>query len=339
MVLTTNIGPHSKGLGGGGLGPVKTQSVSSADQAQQECQVVDASDNSRITRDSASPAVAGAFDEETAWRAILALRRRELAPPDCAEALHRVVAAGVLTADGRWSGVDRTSAAVSQLFELYLPLCAGSKAPLVIGHLGQSLDGRIATESGNSRFVNCAANLLHLHRLRALADAVLVGAGTVKCDDPQLTVRMCPGPSPLRVVIDTNLGLAADHRLFDDPAAPTLVVCAQDRLNGADHVGRAEVLGVPRQGDWLDAPALLQALAARGVRVLLVEGGGVTISRFLAADALDRLQLAVAPVIIGSGRPGIALPVIERMDQALRPPVRRYVMGDDILFDCALHAG
>jgi riboflavin-specific deaminase-like protein len=228
------------------------------------------------------------------------------------------------------------SPAVARLFELYLPLCTPSAArPLVIGHLGQSLDGKIATECGHSNFINGAPNILHLHRMRALVDGILVGAGTVAADDPQLTVRLCEGPSPTRIVIDTNRRLQDTHRLFNDGAAPTLVVCAQDQMEtGTTHVGRAELLGVPRSGNWIDVQALLSALAARGVRSLLVEGGGVTISRFLRAGALSRLQITIAPVILGSGRPGVVLPAIARMDEALRPPMRRFEFGDDVLFEC-----
>jgi diaminohydroxyphosphoribosylaminopyrimidine deaminase / 5-amino-6-(5-phosphoribosylamino)uracil reductase len=262
------------------------------------------------------------LDEAVAWKTILDHRRssrdRGGEPP-----------AGV-------PGARNASPAVARLFELYLPLCTPPAArPLVIAHLGQSLDGKIATESGNSRFINGAPNFLHLHRMRALVDGILVGAGTVAADDPQLTVRLCEGPCPMRIVIDTNRRLPDTHRLFNDGMAPTLVVCAQDLLRpGPTHIGRAELLGVPRSGDWIDVHKLLAALAERGVRSLLVEGGGVTVSRFLTAGVLSRLQITIAPVLMGSGRPGIVLPAIGRMDEAMRPPIRRFEFGDDVLFEC-----
>lgn len=273
--------------------------------------------------DSRRSTLAGSdlLDEAAAWKAILDLRRSS-----------RASGGGTPAAipEGR-----NASPAVARLFELYLPLCTPPAArPLVIGHLGQSLDGKIATECGNSHFINGAPNILHLHRMRALVDGILVGAGTVAADNPQLTVRLCEGPSPTRIVLDTNRRLQDNHRLFNDGAAPTLLVCAQDQVNGSTHIGRAELLGVPRAGDWIDVQALLSALAARGVRSLLVEGGGVTISRFLRAGALSRLQITIAPVIIGSGRPGVVLPTIARMDEALRPPIRRFEFGDDVLFEC-----
>jgi diaminohydroxyphosphoribosylaminopyrimidine deaminase / 5-amino-6-(5-phosphoribosylamino)uracil reductase len=262
-------------------------------------------------------------EEAAAWQALLGLRRSRRGNGS-GSATHESMVA------------PHASPAVARLFELYLPLCAPPAArPLVIGHLGQSLDGKIATASGCSRFINGASNILHLHRLRALVDGILVGAGTVAADDPQLTVRLCEGPCPTRIVIDTNRRLGDSHRLFNDGAAPTLVVCAEDLVQpGAARIGRAELIGVPRAGDWIDVQALLAALAGRGLRSLLVEGGGVTVSRFLVAGALSRLQITIAPVIIGSGRPGVVLPAIGRMDEALRPPIRRFEFGDDVLFEC-----
>src|SRR5206468_12479880 len=89
------------------------------------------------------------------------------------------------------------------LIDLYLPICSGTAAhPLTVGHLGQSLDGFIATHAGESRWVTGEENMRHMHRLRALCDAVVVGAGTVAVDDPQLTTRLVAGPNPLRIVID-----------------------------------------------------------------------------------------------------------------------------------------
>ena len=88
----------------------------------------------------------------------------------------------------------------------------------------------------------------------------------------------------------------------------------------------------------LDLRALLETLRARGLRRILVEGGGVTVSRFLQAGLLDRLHLTVSPMIIGSGRPSILLDAIATLDEALRPPCRRFTLGEDILFDLDLRA-
>jgi riboflavin-specific deaminase-like protein len=227
--------------------------------------------------------------------------------------------------------------AVSRMLELYLPVCVGNaRRALVFGHLGQSLDGQIATSTGASQYVTGPENIRHLHSLRALADAVIVGAGTVERDDPQLTTRLVPGDNPVRVVIDPRLRLPVDCRLFREPAATTLVTCDVRAAAGRSRHGEAEI--VPLSGtDGGFAPlSIVEALSSRGLRFLFVEGGGVTVSRFLAARALDRLHVTVSPVFLGRGRPGIVLPEIADLTAALRPSVRRFTLGEDVLFDCEL---
>ncbi len=226
-------------------------------------------------------------------------------------------------------------AAVSELFDLYLPLCTGARsARFVLAHVGQSLDGQTATATGASRYVTGPENIRHLHRLRALFDAVIVGAHTVELDDPKLTTRLVVGRHPTRVVIDPHLRLPKDRTLFRDPTAETLVVCRDD-ATGPSHVRRENLIRLPATGDRLSVPAIVEALGARGLGRLFVEGGGVTVSHCLSARALDRLHVSVCPVFLGAGRPGIVLPGIDGMDGALRPHARRFGMGDDVLFDCA----
>jgi len=238
--------------------------------------------------------------------------------------------------DGSWTAQAPVSAAGAELLDLYLPMAlVHREQPLTVAHLGQSLDGRIATANGASCYVTGPENLTHLHRMRALSDAIVVGAGTVECDDPQLTTRRVVGPHPVRVILDPRRRLAATHHLFHDQAAPTLLVCSAERLD-APAPGHAELIGVAMTGDTLKLPELLQQLHGRGLFGIFIEGGGRTVSAFLEAGLLDRLQLTVAPLIIGSGRPGITLPVITDLSQGLRPRHRRHVMGEDVLFDCRL---
>ncbi len=220
----------------------------------------------------------------------------------------------------------------------YRPLCEVPQGRLfVIAHLGQSLDGRIATARGLSRWVTGEADLLHTHRMRALADAVIVGASTVAHDDPQLTVRRCEGASPVRVIIDAERRLDADRRVFRDGAAPTLVLAASDRARPGERLGEAEIIPLPRAEEGLAPSVICRALAARGLGWLFVEGGGITISRFLAARCLDRLQLTVAPLLLGSGRPSLVLPEIAEVEEALRPRMRRLTLGEDMLYECIFH--
>ncbi|MFL1461370.1 RibD family protein [Roseococcus sp. DSY-14] len=219
------------------------------------------------------------------------------------------------------------------------PSRAGSLAPLfapvlapggcVVGRLAQTLDGRIATRAGHSQWIGGAGDLRHTHRLRALCQAVVVGAGTVREDDPRLSTRLVPGPSPLRVVIDPRRRLPAHHRVFSD-GAPSLLVATTP--GPATH-GTAEVLELPAP---LDLAALLAALRARGCARIFVEGGGQTVSRFLLAGLLDRLHVTVAPMILGSGRPAFDLPEVATVHEGLRFAWTPHPIEPDMLFDVAL---
>ena len=225
--------------------------------------------------------------------------------------------------------------------DLYLPICgATSTAPMTIGHLGQSLDGFIATRAGDSQFVTGPENILHLHRMRALSDAVVVGAGTVAADDPLLTTRQVSGPNPLRVVFDPGHRLDTHFRIFDDAETPTLYACRDRHLrDGETRFGTADILPLACVGDTSPVGELLSALRARGCARVFVEGGGVTVSAFLEAGLLDRLQMAVAPLIVGSGKPAIRLEPKDVLSDCQRPAYRVFRMGGDVLFDCDLSSG
>ena len=261
-------------------------------------------------------------------------------PPSSSSSSDRPTAAD--PAAKSWRTVPEAFRASSRLLprpwdELFGPLRKGAVDQLmVIGQLGQSLDGRVATESGHSRYINGPAGLNHLHRLRALVDAVVVGIGTALADDPQLTVRRVAGPQPARVVIDPGERLPAGARLLARDGVRRLIVTAYGVRPPLPP--DVEIVPVPRKEGQLAPADILEALAAQGFRRLLIEGGANTVSRFLLAKCLDRLHVVVAPVILGSGRPGLSLPPIERADQALRVPIHTHRLDDEVLFDCDLSA-
>lgn len=218
---------------------------------------------------------------------------------------------------------------------LYAPLFAPPTAAdgcFVLGRLAQTLDGRIAATNGCARWISGHEDILHTHRIRALCDAVVVGAGTVAADDPQLTTREVDGPSPVRVILDPDLRLPPTHRVFRG-GPPTLLACSAGA--GTAHPG-ATLLRVPRTGHGLDIAALIGALAARGLRRIFVEGGGVTVSRFLAAGGLDRLHLTVAPLLLGSGIPAFTLPPAAAPADGLRLNWTLHHLGNDLLLDIPL---
>jgi riboflavin-specific deaminase-like protein len=241
-----------------------------------------------------------------------------------------------------WQLQGRWDAQAVELFELFKPLLdlRPDGAGWVVAQLGQSLDGCVATRTGDSSFINGAESLLHLHRLRAVCDAVIVGAGTVAADYPRLTTRRVAGPHPTRVLLDPQLRLAGHletAHVFNDGQAPTLWLCdARWQGDAVARVGADRVLAVSdllRDDATPHLAHAVTALRARGLTRLFVEGGGVTVSRFLAQRCLDRLHLAVAPVIIGDGRPGLRFEGPARLVECLRPHCRVYRMGPDHLWD------
>lgn len=244
---------------------------------------------------------------------------------------------------GAWGCARDLDRPTRDLLDLFLPWVA-TAAPVVIAQIGQSLDGRIATASGASHYINGEAARAHLHRLRALVDAVVVGVGTVNADDPQLTVRHVAGRNPVRVVLDPRGRAKPSARLFGDGLAPTLHLVAAG-LPAAEAAPAAQPCGAGgavlrielASGEAGFEPAeVLARLARRGWRRVLVEGGGVTVSRFLQAGVLDRLHVMVAPMLIGAGPAGLVLPPIDRLDEAIRPPCRHFACGEDVVFDLAL---
>jgi riboflavin-specific deaminase-like protein len=292
----------------------------------------------------------GTLDEAKAWALLEALSRRVRTGDELVRAtgltldaegglIETELGSGLVSvypgAPTTFEATSRVEPSAAQMLNLYLPLCLGGGSPdLVVGHVGQSLDGQIATASGASRYVTGPENIRHMHRLRALFDAVIVGANTVEKDDPQLTTRLVPGKNPTRVILDPSLRLAGTQQVFRDGAAPTLVLCCRGR-SGNGHYGNAEIIPVESDGELLDPQAIARTLRARGLRRLFVEGGGITISRFLTARVFHRLHVTICSVFLGAGRPGISLPGIDRMEGALRPRSRRFSMGDDVLFDCS----
>jgi riboflavin-specific deaminase-like protein len=216
---------------------------------------------------------------------------------------------------------------------LFAPLLGPAR--IVVGRLAQTLDGKIATRSGHSQWIGGAGDIRHTHRLRALCGAVIVGASTITEDDPLLTTRLVPGPSPLRVVLDPRRRLSRLYRVFQD-GAPTLLATAAP---GPDRHGTAEVLTLPCRPDGgLDLAHLLNELAHRGAPRVFVEGGGHTVSRFLVAGLLDRLHVTVAPMILGSGRPAFDLPEVATVQQGLRFRWAAHDLAPDMLFDIDLRA-
>jgi len=244
---------------------------------------------------------------------------------------------GLLKPDGHgWTIDGEVSGEVADMAALYLPLLVDPPAdrPFVVAHLAQSLDGCIARLDGESHWITGDEDLDHTHRLRAICDAVLVGAHTVDHDDCQLTVRRCEGTQPLRVVVDPAGRVPTDRCVFNDGKGCTLWIHAEDSTVPEVDSG-VDVIALPRTDGQIAPSDVLAALRDRGIRRLFVEGGGVTVSHFLKAGCLDRLHLAVAPLLIGDGRSTLSTVLGEQLSDCPRPRVQVIPLGPDWLFDCA----
>jgi riboflavin-specific deaminase-like protein len=220
------------------------------------------------------------------------------------------------------------------------------RLPLITVSYAQSLDGRIATSGGQSRWISGPASLRLAHRLRRDHDVILVGIGTVLQDDPQLTCRL-PGArrSPVRAVLDSRLRLPLESRLARTAASlPTLVFAAApaplDRRRALEAAG-VKVLELPGEPDGrLGVRAAAEHLAREGFASLFVEGGARVITSFLRAGLVRRLLVVVAPMLIGTGVEAVGDLGVVSLDQALRPVrtrVRRF--GADRVWELEFDVG
>ena len=254
------------------------------------------------------------------------IRRVVVAHPDpfpavAGRGIERMRAAGVEVTVGVGEAASR------RMNEAFLTRVRTGR-PLVTLKVAATLDGRVATATGDSRWVTGPDARATVHRWRAEADAVLVGSGTARADDPALTVRdvpLAPGQTdPLRVVLDRAGALPATLRLFDG-AAPTLAVTGPDAAPAyADKLRQrgGAVLAVPLADGHLDLGAALDRLGdgvpgGRPVQSVLVEAGPGLATALLAADVVDRVAWFVAPKVVGEGTPAVGDLRIERMAEAL----------------------
>jgi diaminohydroxyphosphoribosylaminopyrimidine deaminase / 5-amino-6-(5-phosphoribosylamino)uracil reductase len=214
-------------------------------------------------------------------------------------------------------------------------LIAGHHGVTVLAQLGQSLDGQIATSTGQSKYINSEAGLVHLHRLRAWADVVIVGVGTVLADDPQLTVRQVSGRDPARLVLDPKGRAPGSARLFQASGTPR-VILTQSEVTYRGLPTDVDVVQFPANPLGMEPDTILQWLAKRGWTKVLVEGGALTIQRFMMAGRLDYLHLITSPVLLGAGKPGLQVPTAVSIDQAKRCKVQVSSLGKDLLITCDL---
>lgn len=215
--------------------------------------------------------------------------------------------------------------------------------PVVTVSYAQTLDGRLATRTGHSRWISCPESLRFAHELRASHDAIVVGAGTVCQDDPRLTVRLVERPAgtrdPLRVVVDSTLRTPLTVNVLASGAAAGTVLAVTARASGercaAVRALGATVLPLPADAAGrVDLVALLAALGARGVTSVLVEGGARVITALLQARLVDRLAICIAPKILGTGVEAIGdLGIVDLARALLLRDLRMTPYGADLVLD------
>lgn len=225
------------------------------------------------------------------------------------------------------------SEAAARLLQIYLPYCllaaeAGKhERALSVAHFAQTLDGKIATATGRSKWIGNTENLVHAHRMRALCDAVLIGGGTLVSDAPRLTVRHVSGEHPCRVVV--GWPDADFSSLRSSGEAPILAIGHRP----AAHCKVAYHQMDKGERGYIPSKALLRELYRRGLHTVYVEGGPVTTSRFLQDQAIDVLQLHLSPLLFGSGKNAIELPRIDEVGEALSFSAFFFEpIGDTVMF-------
>jgi 3,4-dihydroxy 2-butanone 4-phosphate synthase/GTP cyclohydrolase II len=206
--------------------------------------------------------------------------------------------------------------------------------PFVVVKFAQTLDGRIATSNGDSKWISGMPERRLTHALRAACDAVMVGIGTVLSDDPQLTVRHVPGASPMRVVLDSRLRVPLDAHILRPDAATTIVTSERSdpERRAALRERGVKVDVVARHGRRLSLPETFARLLAAGTDSVLIEGGSRTITEVLAAGLVDRMIVSIAPTVIGSGTQAVDDLGTRRIADGIRLENRViFPVGDDVV--------
>jgi diaminohydroxyphosphoribosylaminopyrimidine deaminase / 5-amino-6-(5-phosphoribosylamino)uracil reductase len=188
--------------------------------------------------------------------------------------------------------------------------------------MAQTVDGKIATSTGHSKWITCEKSRKKVHMLRAMHDAILVGAGTVNADDPSLTVRNVKGKNPVRVVLDTNLTISPDCKLLNSPEdAQTLIFTAVEDTSRlpSGNGSNVKIFNVDKDGEEnLNVNQVLEILSDEGIGAVLVEGGSKIWTSFLNNGLVDAVDIFVAPMLMGEGISTIGNLSIEKVSEAVK---------------------
>jgi len=217
--------------------------------------------------------------------------------------------------------------------------------PFVTVKYAQTLDGRIATRSGRSRWISSPPSLKYAHRLRSLHDGILVGAETILRDDPELTCRLVKGRNPRRVIVDSSLGIPLSSKVFrDQDRVNTMIFTTnhgqQEKKKALGERGVDIRVVAGDKGGRVDLRELLKTLGREGISSVLVEGGSRIITSFLKGGLADRLVTITAPKILGKGIEAVGDLGIDDLDRAIRLDIKKTMRsGDDVILDARVKKG
>jgi len=215
------------------------------------------------------------------------------------------------------------------------------KLPYVTLKAAQTIDGKIADKTGESSWISSVPSRKYVHSLRAKYDAVLVGAGTVEKDDPKLTVRLTEGRNPKRIILDPNLGLKLNHKIFTRNSDKNLIVITSKksigkkrRINKLNSLGVTLLFAKEEKEDRINLKSALRELQKIGIASVLVEGGSQVFTSFIKENLFDDMITFISPKILGCGVPVVGNLGIKQLQKSLKIKINNVEkIGDDVLVE------
>jgi riboflavin-specific deaminase-like protein len=210
-----------------------------------------------------------------------------------------------------------------ECFEILAPLLIKNKK-IFFGQIGQSLDGKIALNNGNSHYINEKESITYLHCLRSICDAVLVGVNTIIKDNPLLTTRKITGSNPIRVIIDPSLKLTNKYKIFKDNNTNIIFT----NVSNKKKLNNSLIIVLPKKNFTINIYKYLKRMSFNNI---LVEGGPTTLSKFIDLKLLDIMQFIISPTLLGSGIDSLKLKPITKLKNAIRVKNTISKLGKEII--------
>lgn len=216
------------------------------------------------------------------------------------------------------------------ILNILMPILRKNKK-LVIAQIGQSIDGRIALNNGNSHYINNPKSIIYLHCLRSISDAIIVGSNTIKKDDPLLTTRKIKGTNPKRIIIDGSLSLNNKYKIFNDGNENIIFTKSNKNIR----LNNSTIIRLKEKNFTKNLITQIKKLKYKNI---LVEGGSKTISELINNKYIDILQFMIAPILIGSGINSLNLKEISNLNKAIRPKHNFNELENEIIVNLFLNS-